>query len=634
MFKARAWRLIGPVAASLSFHQAPASPQADVSELPPVTVTPMEDLTETTDHLSRAPSNNVTFRSRNDVESSQYSNINNFLRGTPGVFVLRGSEGRGVGLRVRGASATQGLVTFDSVPLLTALPALSWLDTIPAEALGGTTVVLGSNHAYYSSQALGGSIQLNSKRATEDYGLVHAEGGSFGTFRTTLSGGLHAERADVSVTGSRINQFDGSYDAKQKRGNPERDPFGSTLGIARYGVRFTPDVAADGSLLYKDSWQDADLPGVTPAGLPTFVDSATTNFHEKLWLTQNTASARLTDDWTGQLQLAYTENDIAAQAARLPVSFRSHLMFADWRNIHALFDDRARQWRLVWGGQIRHERGESENPVRSSQFRDERKTVTGFAEVQADLKNWHHEAGVRVESHDDYGKHTLLHFGSRWDLSPALSLRANAGTSFRAPSYGELQMPLLGNPSLQPEKGSTADAGFDWIPTRDLHFSATGYYGRYNNLITSEVGLGRFFSLTNTPRARIAGVETSVEILWSRQIHSGVDFTYQYSRNLDNHRPLPVHPEKSGRVWTQWNLDALPLSFRMNATYQGSQWNDSATTLATDDTVRVDVLATYRVFPQLDLYVRGENITNNRTGGIYARHTPGTTVFGGIHLKL
>jgi len=391
----------------------------------------------------------------------------------------------------------------------------------------------------------------------------------------------------------------------------------------------------DGSLLYKDSWQGADLPGVTPAGLPTFVDSSTTDFHEKLWLTQNTASARLTNDWTSQLQLAYTENDVAAQAGRLPVSFRSQLMFADWRNIHALFDDQAQQrhWRLVWGGQARHERGESVNPLRPTQFRDERKTVTGFAEALADLGAWHQEAGVRVESHDDYGKHTLLHFGSRWGLSSSLSLRANAGTVFRAPGYGELQMPLLGNPILKPEKGLTADAGVDWMPTRDLRLALTGYYGRYNNLTTVEIGPGRFFGFGNTPRARIAGIEASAEVRWSEQLHSGVDFTYQYSRNLDNDRPLALHPEKTGRAWTQWDMSALPLSFRVNATYQSPQWNDIAATLRTGHSVRLDVLATYHALSQLDLYLRGENITDKTTGGTYARYTMGATVFGGVHLK-
>lgn len=632
--KASARKLIGPLTALLVFQVSLASPQTDVTELPQLTVTAGSDQTRTADDFSRALANNVTFLRRSDLESSQYSNINNFLRGTPGISLLRGSEGRGVGFRIRGVSAAQGVVTFDSVPLLTALPGVSWLDTIPAEALGGVTVVLGSNHAYYSGQGLGGSIQLNSKRALENYGLAHAEGGSFGTFRTTLSGGLQSTHADLSVTGSRVNQFDGAYDAIPSRGNPERDPFGSTLGIARYGARLTPDLSVNGSLLYKDSWQDADLPGVTPTGLPTFVDSAATEFHERLWLTQHTASARLTDKWTTQLQLAYTENDIAAQAGRLPVSFRSQLMFADWRNMHVLSDDQARQryWRLVWGGQARHERGENDNALLSSRFLDERKTITGFAELQADLGRWHHEVGIRVESHDDYGSHTLLHFGSRWDLSSALTLRANAGTGFRVPSYGELQIPFLGNPALEPEKGLTADIGFDWTPTHDLRFSLTGYYGRYNDLLTSQVALGQFVGLGNTPRARIAGAEASVEVLWSERVRSGLDFTYQYSRNLDTDRPLPVHPEKSGRIWTQWNLDALPLSLRVNATYQGSQWNNSAATLATDDTIRVDAIATYRALPRLDLYVRGENITNNRTGGPYARYTSGATVFGGIHL--
>jgi len=556
-----------------------------------------------------------------------------YLRGTPGILVTRTGEGRSAHIKLRGASSAQGMVTLDGVPLLTSFPGLNWLDSLPAEALGAAQVIPGSDHAFHTAQSLGGAIRLGSKQAEQSYALGAVEGGSFGQLRETLSGGLKSDWGNLSITGSRIDQFDGGYDAIPELGNPERDPIRSTLGMGSYRLKAGDTAALQGSFLYKDSLLNADLPGISGTGTPSFVDDPDTWFHERLLLDQNTISARLTEAWTSQLQLALTHTEVDAQAGPIPVRFRSDLMFADWRNTHDLWRSPRQNWYMIWGGQGRYEHADHPRNFLEPFLRADRSTVSGFAELQADMGSWHHEAGVRVEDYSDYGIHTLLHFGSRWSLSPSLQFRANAGTSYRAPSYGELYMPLLGNSMLKPEHGLSADVGMDWKPSKAFRLSVTGYYGRYGNLTVSMVEPLRFYTFGNARRSRIAGAEVSTELGWSDSWRNGVGFTYQYTENLDNHEPLPVHPEFTGRAWLQWTPSLLPVTVRFNATYRSAQWHDLAATLHNGDAVRLDIVADYRVSRHLDLYIRGENLNDCKTGDFFARFTPGPTVYGGLHLN-
>jgi hypothetical protein len=46
----------------------------------------------------------------------------------------------------------------------------------------------------------------------------------------------------------------------------------------------------------------------------------------------------------------------------------------------------------------------------------------------------------------------------------------------------------------------------------------------------------------------------------------------------------------------------------------------------------LNVAVKYAVNPQFELYLRGENLTNNRNSQFYGTSMPGAAVYGGIKL--
>jgi len=128
-----------------------------------------------------------------------------------------------------------------------------------------------------------------------------------------------------------------------------------------------------------------------------------------------------------------------------------------------------------------------------------------------------------------FGKHVTLAPAVRYDrvgqfdgISPkvgfsirplaVLELRANAGRSFRVPTFGELylvQGPVRPNPRLRPEQGFTVDGGAV-IRARNLLLQLSTFYSRTTDLISYEVVNGGLSKPFNFLDAEIAGGEVEV----------------------------------------------------------------------------------------------------------------------------
>lgn len=67
--------------------------------------------------------------------------------------------------------------------------------------------------------------------------------------------------------------------------------------------------------------------------------------------------------------------------------------------------------------------------------------------------------------------------------------------------------------------------------------------------------------------------------------------------------------------------------------YRGLAYSDVGNTLDIDDSFRVNAQIDLSVSPQVEVYVRGENLTNDRTPDAFGFDYPGAAVYGGIVLK-
>lgn len=121
--------------------------------------------------------NSITVLDRDSLARSEERDVNGVFRGLPGVTLQTpGSRGTISSLFVRGASAGQGQLSFDGIPLYSSINGAFNLSAIPLDALERIEIVRGASAPRYGSRALGGVIRLESRDARDNAGFVHLEG--------------------------------------------------------------------------------------------------------------------------------------------------------------------------------------------------------------------------------------------------------------------------------------------------------------------------------------------------------------------------------------------------------------------------------------------------------------------------
>jgi outer membrane receptor protein involved in Fe transport len=66
--------------------------------------------------------------------------------------------------------------------------------------------------------------------------------------------------------------------------------------------------------------------------------------------------------------------------------------------------------------------------------------------------------------------------------------------------------------------------------------------------------------------------------------------------------------------------------------YRDASWEDLRNTIRLHASVRLNANLSYQLNPKLQMYVRGENLNNDRTPDLADFNFPGTAVYAGAHV--
>ncbi|MFV1980002.1 MAG: TonB-dependent receptor domain-containing protein [Rhodothermia bacterium] len=175
-------------------------------------------------------------------------------------------------------------------------------------------------------------------------------------------------------------------------------------------------------------------------------------------------------------------------------------------------------------------------------------------------------AGMRYSAYRVTTTNTVDNVSPKLALSylagTGVTLRASFGQGFRVPSLPErfiddqAFVPLFPNFELLPEESTSFEIGVRWdsgMPGGgSFRLDAAGFWNAYDRLIepkfTRISGPGEplvvGFKFVNLRRARIIGLETSIDIALPAGIGSAyAGYTYMNSEDLDENLPLPFRPE-------------------------------------------------------------------------------------------
>ncbi len=147
------------------------------------------------------------------------------------------------------------------------------------------------------------------------------------------------------------------------------------------------------------------------------------------------------------------------------------------------------EWKFAAGGEFLREDGRNAGKLdfgffaAPNSFDLNRDTVSGFIEADRSTDALSLNGGMRVDDVEGLAARVTARAGARYALGSGLSLKAAAGTGFKAPSFYALANPFVGNRDLKPETSRSGELGLAWAGAAGDTASVTLFYSRYKDLI-------------------------------------------------------------------------------------------------------------------------------------------------------
>jgi outer membrane cobalamin receptor len=366
---------------------------------------------------------------------------------------------------LRGANESGVLVCIDGVRWNDPQTAHFNLEIpVPLELIDRVEVLSGSQSIFYGSDAVGGVINIITRRAPPAQAAFQVDGGSFGTGGVSAlgSGSRGSVAGQVYAGWSRSDGFapDRDYRIGQLMGSLEVN---HSLGTTRV------------SYAHLDNrFGAAGFYGPYPSYEQTQTDAvwAITSLHAGPFRRFPTECC-----------LSFKEHDDDFILIREQPDF--------YRNRHVtrtlLFQACTRLLQTA-STSLAATIEAAGSDIASNRLSDHATTRWAAAlEIQRELRpGLLIQGSLRLDDYSSWGARWTPGIGGSWFVRPSLKLRTFYGRAFRTPTFTELyyQSPGdLGNPDLQPEAADTVEAGLDWYAGQDFTLSATVFRRWDRNMI-------------------------------------------------------------------------------------------------------------------------------------------------------
>lgn len=611
----RALLRASPIVFAIAAIAAHAEPAAN--KLDEVIVTATRNPQKVADVLA-----DVTVLNRDEIERQAFGTLADLLRRQVGFEMIRnGGPGANTSMFIRGAETRHAAVLIDGVRVDSqASSGVSW-NAIPLAQIDRVEIVRGPASALYGSDAIGGVVQIFTRKGE---GKPVVELGIGGGNRGLV-------KADASVAGK--------------------------TGIVDYALGITRE-SSNGFNSRPTS--DKDLDGYVSRNASLRLGAQLSKQHRlELSALTNHVDAEFdpftitNDDRT----ISDTRTKRAAWSAQWSTDLRSDLSIGESMERYeipppgSIYQTETRVRTYTATGSVKlGAAGELQGVLERREDRLENNGLYQSPVPNAGKRNqnalgagWLWSAGALSLQlngrHDDdsvYGKVNTGSLAAGWKLGPAWRVQGSYGNSFRAPSIYQ-RYSQYGVATLRPERGLNAELGLHFVQGRS-EFGLTAYRNKVRDLIVfssfvnrplpcqeyapgstfrntscyENVAKGLLQGLSLRGATELAGIRLSatLDLQSPKYIDPTVVTTYG--------KQLPRRAKTHGVMRAETDVGALTVGAQILAS--GQRWDNQANTAKLGGYATLDVDAQYAFSRQLSLQFKAENLTDKQyvTAGGYS----------------
>jgi vitamin B12 transporter len=536
------------------------------------------------------------------IQRSQATSLPDLLRGRAGINLSnQGGAGKLTTLFLRGSESDHVLVLIDGVRIGSSTSGLVAFQDLPLAMIDRIEIVRGPRSSLYGSEAIGGVIQIFTRRnrgKTTPHFALTAGSHDLRQASAGIGGGFdHGDSTrgwyGIDVAYQRtdgINACDVATPTPWSGGcfistlQPDRDGYRNRSLSLRGGIDAGDSLAFEGHALRAQGHNDFDGDYTDNSDVVQQVVGgsakwqATDAFKLQLSAGRNVDAS---DQFLGSAPMGHfsTDRDSATLQGDLALAPDQLLTLGlDWLRDHV----------------------DSDTPY----DRTTRGNHAGFVQYQGKFGAHDLQAAVRRDDNEQFGSHTTG--GAAWGMAFADGWRVTAGygTAFKAPNFIDLYYPFFSNPDLRPESSRTWEAGIGWR-AEHFHWRLDGFDTSVDDLIAWDTSIN---APNNVDHARLRGAELGLgSTIAGWNLDASASWLDPRNRSgFNDGKLLPRRARQTARI----DLDRAFGDFRIGVTgiAEGARFDDVANTIRVGGYATLDIRGEYAFTPDWSLQARVANV--------------------------
>ena len=471
---------------------------------------------------------------RAEIERRNPSSMPELLRDIPGVHLDRlGNAGGAANVYIRGGEPNHTLVLIDGVRMNdpTDLRGGSFdLSSISVDEVERIEIVRGSSSAQFGADAMGGTVNIVTRRAAA--GRTSVEGRIAG-------GGQDYESGGISAYGGFTRLLVAAGASFQEDGRVE-DGGTVSLRTADASLRWNMPGSLEASLIARHGERDSTAFPESSGGVQLAINRELEHRIARDTLLSASVVWKPQDQIHLSLKAASTERREARDSPAVaegpggfvPATTAATRFERTGASLQVALQGSPANGTMIAGIESWREDGRRDSILHldfdlPGSFALVRDTRSAFAQVEGELvPKVRAQAAIRLDQVDPGDRKTSLSGGIGYRVAEWSSLRMHLSEGFKPPSFFALGDPLVGNPDLRPESSQNVEIG--WDAFRDgASIQVTAFRNRYRDLVDFDPAS---FRMVNRSGARSSGVELGASRPLTPNLRLNGAYTYADAR--------------------------------------------------------------------------------------------------------
>ena len=581
----------------------------------------------------------VQIITRAEIDQSGSSNFGQLLQHQSGIRVngSEGTPGSNLDLFVRGATGEYVLILIDGAAINDPSGVGGAIDLrlLPLHDIERIEILKGNQSALYGTDALGGVINIITRKASQDEVQLNAnvEYGAYHSFNG--SGNLNGSFSDKIRY--RFGYGRTSSNGISAAAAPEGETFNED-GFQRNNYSGSVMIKPFENLSVKTFLNYSDFEGDYDAG--AFQD-AENRYSVTMWnpgVSAEYGSERFRIHST--YQFVGTERLFQSQFGETPFegSFKnldSYLNIEIRNGLKALAG-------VNWQNQIVPANEEMGLEKKEASFTSPYATMIYRSPLGIGL-----EAGLRFNSHSEYGTNTTYSVSPSFEKSEKLKFFASIGSGFKAPTLEQLFGQFGANPNLEPETSRNVEFGVEsYFAGQSLKAEAVYFNRKIDDLITFDFASGYL----NRDEENVNGFELDLNWIVNSALTLGTYYNYltgetitlNEAGEIESEDELIRRPNHLFGVKASYRFDN-GLLLRMDGEFVTERTdlffdpenNFAAEQVTLDPLLLANAYAGYSLFQNRgNLYLTVRNLFDADFTEVYGFNTLGIHIRGGLRVNL